>query len=334
MLEILGYIIVVFAFICLGRQLTMGVCRNKNSMKGKVVLITGGNVGIGYETSVDMAKRGAKVIVGCRSFQGVKERIVTAVPGADVEVFRLDLSIKESVMDFCDQVRKNNDKVHVLINNAAIVSRTNNPDKYTREMSADGKHELVMGTNYFGHCLLNESLMDLVDAAGEELKPSGEYARIIVVSSVVAFLYTDLDRLKDFDLEGEQAVKNGKYDVHRQYTLSNHAQILYTRKLARKLKAEGINAAVAANCPGLVNTKISDGMVSWIRRIFTTAGMFIGKDCRMGAQTTNYMATESMPKDKFNDGFFMDCRQFNFIMNWRAPEAVLDRFWDYTHALM
>ena len=54
----------------------------------------------------------------------------------------------------------------------------------------------------------------------------------------------------------------------------------------------------------------------------------------MGAQTTNYMATESMPKDKFNDGFFMDCRQFNFIMNWRAPEAVLDRFWDYTHALM
>ena len=101
----------------------MGVCRNKNSMKGKVVLITGGNVGIGYETSVDMAKRGAKVIVGCRSFEGVKERIVTAVPGADVEVFRLDLSIKESVMDFCDQVRKNNDKVHVLINNAAIVSR-------------------------------------------------------------------------------------------------------------------------------------------------------------------------------------------------------------------
>ena len=114
------------------------------------------------------------------------------------------------------------------------LNRTNNPDKYTREMSADGKHELVMGTNYFGHCILNESLMDLVDAAGEELKASGEYARIIVVSSVVAFLYTDLDRLKDFDLEGEQAVKNGKYDVHRQYTLSNHAQVsmvTITRKL-------------------------------------------------------------------------------------------------------
>ena len=58
-----------------------------------------------------------------RSYKGVKERIVKDVPGADVEVFRLDLSIKESVMDFCDQVRRNNDKIHVLINNAAIVSR-------------------------------------------------------------------------------------------------------------------------------------------------------------------------------------------------------------------
>ena len=115
------------------------------------------------------------------------------------------------------------------------MNRTNNPDKYTREMSVDGKHELVMGTNYFGHCLLNESLMDLVDAAGEELKASGDYARIIVVSSVVAFLYTDLDKLKDFDLEGEQAIKNGKYDVHRQYTLSNHAQVSIVTIITRTL---------------------------------------------------------------------------------------------------
>ena len=51
-------------------------------------------------------------------------------------------------------------------------------------------------------------------------------------------------------------------------------QILYTRKLARKLESEGINAVVCSNCPGLVNTKISDGMETYIRRIFTTAGFF------------------------------------------------------------
>ena len=119
-----------------------------------------------------------------------------------------------------------------------------------------------------------------------------------------------------------------------QYKASKHAQILYTRKLARKLEAEGVNAAVSANCPGLVNTKISDGMVSWIRRIFTTAGIFLGKDCRMGAQCTNYQATETMSKKKFNEGFFMDCRQFNWLMNWRAPESRLDEFWEQTQKAM
>jgi len=330
-------ILPVIGFIILGRQLTMGVCHNKNSMANRTVLITGGNVGIGYETVIDMARRGAKVIVGCRRVEGLAERVRRDVPGAEVEVFHLDLSVKESVLEFCKQVKRNNTKIHVLINNSAIVSNPNNNDKYTREMSADGKHELTMATNYIGHCILNESLMGLVAAAGRELKfePEGQnYARIIVVSSVVVFIFNDLHKLKNFDLDGSAAIKAGTFDTHKQYKASKHAQILYTRKLARKLEAEGVNAAVSANCPGLVNTKISDGMVSWIRRIFTTAGIFLGKDCRMGAQCTNYQATETMSMKKFNEGFFMDCRQFNWLMNWRAPESRLDEFWEQTQKAM
>merc|ERR1711963_351424 len=224
----------------------MGVCHNKNSMANRTVLITGGNVGIGYETVIDMARRGAKVIVGCRRVEGLAGRVRRDVPGAQVEVFHLDLSVKESVLEFCKRVKRNNTKIHVLINNSAIVSNPNN----------------------IGHCILNESLMGLVAAAGRELKfePEGQnYARIIVVSSVVIFIFNDLHKLKNFDLDGSAAIKAGTFDTHKQYKASKHAQILYTRKLARKLEAEGVNAAVSANCPGLANTKISDGMVSWIR---------------------------------------------------------------------
>ena len=53
---------------------------------------------------------------------------------------------------------------------------------------------------------------------------------------------------------------------------------------------------------GLVNTKISDGMISWKRMIFTTAGWFLGKDCKMGAQCTDYLATETLPKNEINEG--------------------------------
>ena len=68
-------------------------------------------------------------------------------------------------------------------------------------------------------------LMDLVAAAGNQLKPQGDYARIIVVSSVVVFIFNNLHKLKDFDLNGDKAVKNGTFDVHKQYKASKHAQV-------------------------------------------------------------------------------------------------------------
>ena len=93
---------------------------------------------------------------------------------------------------------------------------------------------------------------------------------------VVFMLTGDLHLTKKFDLDAK-LVDPRKFDKAKQYANSKQAQILYTRKLARKLKSDGINAVVCANCPGLVNTKISDGMISWKRMIFTTAGWFLGK---------------------------------------------------------
>ena len=93
---------------------------------------------------------------------------------------------------------------------------------------------------------------------------------------VVFMLTGDLHLTKKFDLDAK-LVDPRKFDKAKQYANSKQAQILYTRKLSRKLKSDGINAVVCANCPGLVNTKISDGMMSWKRMIFTTAGWFLGK---------------------------------------------------------
>ena len=67
--------------------------------------------------------------------------------------------------------------------------------------------------------------MDLVAAAGNELLPQNDYARIVVVSSVVVFIFNNLHTLKDFDLNGDKAVKNGSFDVHKQYKASKHAQV-------------------------------------------------------------------------------------------------------------
>ena len=60
----------------------------------------------------------------------------------------------------------------------------------------------------------------------------------------------------------------------------------------------------------------------------------VGKDNRMGAQCTNYLATEALPKSQINEGFFMDCRNFTWLMNWRAPESRLEDFWEATQIAM
>ena len=87
------------------KELTMGICRCKGSLKGKVVLITGGNNGIGFETSLELVRRGAKLIIGCRNTQNVEHRICNLVPGADVEVHKLDLSSNKSIRAFADEIK-------------------------------------------------------------------------------------------------------------------------------------------------------------------------------------------------------------------------------------
>jgi len=196
-------------------------------------------------------------------------------------------------------------------------------------LSADGKHEITMATNYIGHCILNEELMDLLVKAGED----GDYARIVVVSSLVFMLASDLHKVDKFDLDAKMTDPR-KFDTANQYAYSKHAQIFYTRIMARKFRQEGINAIICTTCPGLVNTNISDGMMTWKRLIFNTFVWFLGKDWKTGAQSPIWMATETVPKNEINESFYFDAQTFNWLLKMKAPEDRLDEFWAHTQQLM
>ena len=93
-----------------------GKCNNKKRLDGKIVVITGGNTGIGYETALDLSKRGAKIIMGCRDMK--KAQKACEKMGSEACVFPLDLASFASVKKFADEVRKVTEKVDFLINNA------------------------------------------------------------------------------------------------------------------------------------------------------------------------------------------------------------------------
>ena len=301
------FFLVLPFFLWLYKELTMGICKTKSSLEGRVVLITGGSNGIGFETAVDLARRGAKVIIGCRKTHGIVNKFQHRVPSAHVDVISLDLSSKSSIHDFVKEVRSKYNSIHVLINNAGMINSADGPTE--RKETIDG-FELVMATNYLGHFLLNHLLLDLVKNGGNDFMES---SRIILVSSIAIMSPEALDLCKiqkngtyivNFDLEEDEK------DSRRQYSKTKLAQVMYANHLAEKLQAEKGNTFISCVHPGFVRTEILNGVPKQAQGLFKALGYVLGKNPFQGAQTSLYVATQNFtdPMKEANGKFFADCK--------------------------
>ncbi len=209
-----------------------------NSLKGKVAIVTGSNTGIGFETALDFAYRGARVIVATRNaLKG--EKAVSEIKqksGNEGVVFKqLNLASLHSIEEFAAAVLKEESQLDILVNNAGIIESNGG--------RTEDDFEMIMGVNHLGHFHLTNLLLDCLKAA-----PS---ARIVCVSSVV-------QRFKgrfDFDMIN-------KYNDHKMgpicmsYVQSKVANVLFARALAERLKETKVT--VNALSPGIVNTQMAE----------------------------------------------------------------------------
>ncbi|KAK5886860.1 hypothetical protein CesoFtcFv8_017851 [Champsocephalus esox] len=125
-----------------------GVCRSPVSLEGKTVLITGANTGIGKETALELAVRGARVIMACRDIDKGEESadsIRASCAHAQVEVRQLDLADTCSIRAFAQKFLAEVNHLHILINNAGVMMCP-----YTKTI--DG-FEMHIGVNHLGHFL-------------------------------------------------------------------------------------------------------------------------------------------------------------------------------------
>ena len=316
-------------FLWLWNELTMGICRNKDkSLNGKTVLITGGNSGLGFETAVELARRGARLIIGCRNTKNVENRIRLLSPMVEsVDVVRLDLTSFDSIRKFSEEIKSRYDQIHILINNAGILK--------SDQTSTENGFEMTIGTNYLGHALLNKLLLDLVKRAGEV---DNDYSRIILVSSIAATnkkVASDLCRLDSgntsyrIDFSGNNPIE--------QYSKSKLCQIMYGKHLAKVLKEDECKTVVVSLHPGIVRTNIWETVKKpMIRRIVQFWNYLIGKTPLQGAQTAIHLSLcdfSESPKD-VSGTFFSDCRSRHWI-NHFLPKIVQDpsackALWDET----
>ena len=146
--------------ILLLRRRTAGPkCRSKTLLNGKTIIVTGASSGIGKATALELAHRHGRVILACRNLEKAeqaKKEIRLKTKNGELVVKKLDLSSIKSIRLFADEVCREEDFVHVLVNNAGVY-------QCPYELTEDGL-EMQMAVNHFGHFLLVNLLLEKLKA--------------------------------------------------------------------------------------------------------------------------------------------------------------------------
>jgi NAD(P)-dependent dehydrogenase (short-subunit alcohol dehydrogenase family) len=239
---------------------------------GRTAVVTGANSGIGLVTAQELARRGARVILACRSEargKQAQEYIARQVPGSDVQFRPLDLAELSSVREFAASCPY--ERLDLLINNAGVMALP-----FGR--TADG-FETQFGVNHLGHFALTGLLLPkLLDTPG---------ARVVVVSS---FMHA-LANIDMGDLNSER-----RYRRWVAYSRSKTANLLFVHELARRLGAAGSDVVAAAAHPGYADTNLQTAGArlegkKTTERLMQAGNRIMAQSAESGALPTLYAAT-------------------------------------------
>uniref|UniRef100_A0A7N4V559 Retinol dehydrogenase 14 n=1 Tax=Sarcophilus harrisii TaxID=9305 RepID=A0A7N4V559_SARHA len=279
-------------------------------MRGKTVIVTGANSGLGRATAAELLRRGARVILACRD-RGRAEEAAAALRregrGAEGSSSGLDLASLRSVRAFCQEVLQEEPRLDVLINNAGVFQCP-----YTK--TEDG-FEMQFGVNHLGHFLLTNLLLD-------RLKDSAP-SRIVVVSSKL-YKYGEIN-FEDLNSEV-------KYNKSFCYSQSKLANILFARELARRL--EGTNVTVNVLHPGIVRTNLGRhiNIPLLAKPLFNLVSWAFFKTPVEGAQTSVYLAS-SAEVEGVSGKYFGDCKEEELLPK-AMDDSVARKLWDISEVMV
>lgn len=207
----------------------------------KVAIVTGGSRGIGAEVVKKLLQCDMEVIIACRT-TNAGEKLIHEIRRSGIisgraKVYKLDNSCFESVKKFVKQIKTDYDRIHILVNNAAIMF----PPTYNE--TEDG-YEEQWAVNYLSHFLLTSLLLPLLKTAGRP----GECSRIVNVTSCAH----DTANI-NFDY-----IKNSKesFCTHASYSRSKLAQTMSTITLQRLFRDKSLNILAYSVHPGIVGTDL------------------------------------------------------------------------------
>ena len=239
---------------------------------GRIAVVTGANSGLGLVIARELARKGAHVVMACRSLDKghtAVDAIRSEVPDAQLQLDELDLASLASVRSFAERFTETHDGLDLLVNNAGVMAA---PRRHT----ADG-FELHLGTNHLGHFALTNLLLPLMEGR--------EDARVVTLSSNA---HKTVRGIAFDNLNGDR-----HYFRWNAYGQSKLANLLFALELDRRLRAQGSTVKSLAAHPGYAATNLQSAAAPLADRlVMKVANATVAQSDEMGALPVLYAATE------------------------------------------
>lgn len=249
---------------------------------GKVCLVTGANSGLGKAVAVDLAKRGGRVLMACRSGHPQAGEEVKRLSGSDnVEMLKVDLADLGSVLALCDRLRRHDIRLDITVLNAGVMPRR-------ARRSAQG-YELMFAVHFLANRLFIDRL--LADGTIRPASRHGETPRIVFVSSETHRSAGPID-FDHFGVFTDYGLKDGL----KHYGMSKLHICTYTQELSRRLNPDGeVRVAVTSLCPGAVNSNLAREAPVFLKPLLQPVmRMFFAAPAKAAAPVTHACCAEEM----------------------------------------
>ena len=291
---------------------------SKKQMTGKVIIITGGNTGLGKDVAFDLARRGATVILACRN-ETLGEDTATIINRdigtSTVKFMSMDLASLNSITLFADEFLAQYSQLDCLICNAGVWEPMEN------ELKTKDGYEIHFGVNHLGHFLL----VKLLTNALQRTKNS----RIVVVSSgLMSSGVVDIDNIDVFNGRKTDplAIKRPSY-APRGYCDTKLMNGLFVKELAEVEK----NVTSVAVCPGWCKTNLARHVIIPIfKKVLFLPFMFMFmRTSSQGANNIIYCAIQDVDK-LISGGFYRDGKiqvKEDSKLDTMKSEGVCQKLW-------
>jgi NAD(P)-dependent dehydrogenase (short-subunit alcohol dehydrogenase family) len=289
------------------------------SLAGKVIIVTGGNIGLGQETILQLAKHHpSRIYMASRTeskalaaIKEIKSQLPKSSSDVSIEFLRLNLKSLKSVAAAAESFSSQNTRLDLLILNAGIMA--------TPPGRSESGHDDQLGTNHIGHFLLTKLLLPTLQRTASE--PNSD-VRVISVSSEAFNMSPSLDVITST----EKLTAKGPW---ARYGASKAANIMFAAEFARRYPAI---KAVSLH-PGLIKTQLYQPSSSFVMNV--VLGMIqplMFMDVHHGAQNQLWASAGSKREDVKDGAYYTPVGKLQRENKWANDQKAGRTLWEWTES--